>query len=249
MAERIDDLQLKGLKIIQDTSGFCFGVDAVLLSHMAQNAKGDNFIDLCSGNGIVAILLAAKTAAKKIYSVEILKSQSDLAKRSIKLNNLSERVEAVNMDLKNVSQYFKKSSFDAVTCNPPYMQPFGGIVNPKSEKAIARHEIACTLEDVICAADYLLAPQGKLFLVHKPERLVDIFCLMRQYKIEPKRLCMVHPSSGKKANIVLVEGVKNGGRDLKLEDPIYVYDNNGNYSEKINQIYRRDEYKGMNKDE
>lgn len=243
MAERTDDLQLKGLKIIQNTDGFCFGVDAVLLSYMAENAKGDNFIDLCSGNGIVAILLAGKTKAKKIYSVEILESQSNLAKRSIELNGLNNRVEAVNMDLKDVSQRFKKSSFDVVTCNPPYMQQFGGIVNPKSEKAIARHEIACTLEDVIKSAAYLLSPQGKLFLVHKPERLVDIFCLMRENKIEPKKLCMVHPSKGKKANIVLVEGVKNGGRDLKMSEPIYVYADDGKYSEQINKIYRRDEYK------
>lgn len=242
MAERIDDLQLKGLKIVQDTDGFCFGVDAVLLSYMAENAKGDNFIDLCSGNGIVAILLAGKTKAKKIYSIEILERQSNLAQKSIKLNLLEGRVEAVNMDLKNVAEKFRKASFDVVTCNPPYIQQFGGIVNKKNEKAIARHEIACTLEDVIKSSAYLLAPMGKLFLVHKPERLADIFCLMRENKIEPKRFCMVHPSKGKKANIVLVEGTKDGGRDLKPMEPIYVYDDDGQYSEQINKIYRRDEY-------
>lgn len=242
MAERIDDLKLKNLKIIQDTESFCFGVDAVLLSYMAENSKAKNIVDLCSGNGIVGILLAGKTDAKQIHCVEIQKKQADLAKRSIELNGLGERVFIHNIDLKKSGDVLKKGFFDVVTCNPPYMQCNGGIISKGDEKAIARHEVMCTLEDVILAAKDLLKSKGKFFLVHKPERLVDIFCLMRKYSIEPKRLCMVHPSPEKKANIVLVEGVLDGGRDLKMDEPIYVYGNDGNYSDKINEIYRRNEW-------
>lgn len=244
MAERTDDLQLKNLKIIQDTDGFCFGVDAVLLSYMAENSNAKTIVDLCSGNGIVGILLAGKTCASEIHCVEIQKKQAELAERSVKLNKLENRVFVHNIDLKNAIEIFKKGFCDVVTCNPPYIQKSGGIVSGCSEKAIARHEIMCTLEDVIRVSRELLVPMGKFFLVHKPERLVDIFCLMRKYEIEPKRLCMVHPCAGKKANIVLVEGVKNGGKDLKMMEPIYVYGDDGNYSDKINEIYRRNEYNG-----
>ncbi len=241
MAERIDDLQLKNLKIIQDTESFCFGIDAVLLSYMAENSKAERIVDLCSGNGIVGILLAGKTDAKEIHCVEIQKKQADLAKRSVAINELSDRVFVHNIDLKNSFDVLGKGVFDAVTCNPPYMKAMDGIVSKGDEIAIARHEIMCNLEDVIFAASKLLKSKGKLFLVHKPERLVDIFCLMRKYKIEPKKLCMVHPSSAKKANIVLVEGALDGGRELKMTEPIYVYDENGSYSDKINEIYRRNE--------
>lgn len=239
MAERIDDLQLNGLRIIQDTESFCFGVDAVLLSYIAENTKAESIMDLCTGNGIVPILLAGKTNAKRICGIEIQEKQADLAKRSVSLNGLENRVFIYNMDLKDAVNEFKKGSFDAVTCNPPYIENSGGIINEKSEKAIARHEIMCTLEDVIKVSSELLAPLGRFYMVHKPERLVDIFSLMREYKIEPKRLWMVHPSKDKKANIVLVEGAKNGGRDLKMMEPIYVYAEDGNYSDMINKIYRR----------
>lgn len=242
MAERIDDLQLKNLKLIQDTDGFCFGVDAVLLSYIAENSKAKTIMDLCCGNGIVPILLAGKTDAERICGIEIQEKQAELAARSVKLNKLEDRVFIYNMDLKDALSTFEKSSFDAVTCNPPYMQASGGIVCDRSEKAVARHEIMCTLEDVIKISASLLKTGGRFFMVHKPERLVDIFCTMREYKIEPKRLWMVHPSRGRKANIVLVEGVRNGGRDLKMMEPIYVYDDDGSYSQMINKIYRRDEY-------
>lgn len=186
------------------------------------------------------ILLAGKTDAERIVGVEIQERQASLAKRSVKLNGLDGRIYIYNMDLRDALSEFKKSEFDAVTCNPPYMKNEGGILNDRSDKAVARHEIMCTLEDVISVSADILKPGGRFYMVHRPERLVDIFCVMRQYKIEPKRLWMVHPSKGKKANIVLVEGSKNGGRDLKMMEPIYVYDDNGNYTETINKIYRRD---------
>ncbi len=240
VAERIDDLKLNNLKIIQDTGGFCFGIDAVLLSYIAENPNLKSYMDLCSGNGIVPILLAGKTNAEKIVAVEIQEKQAMLAKRSVELNGLEDRIYVYNMDLKNVPDVFEKASFDAVTCNPPYMKCDKGIINGRGDKAIARHEIMCTLEDVISVSAEVLKPKGNFYMVHRPKRLVDIFCIMRKYKIEPKKMWMVHPSKDKKANIVLIEGLKNGGEDLKMMEPIYVYDNVGNYTDTINRIYRRD---------
>lgn len=239
MARRVDDLQYKGLKIIQDTDGFCFGVDAVLLANMAKTTASRKTIDLCSGNGIVALLLAGKTKTPKIYSLEIQQEAASMAAESVSLNGLDERVKVINDDLKNVSSIFGRGEFDVVTCNPPYMKNTCGLTNDNDALKIARHEIMCTLEDVIEAAAYLLKPGGKLYLVHRPERLVDIFCEMRKYKIEPKRMQMVHPSAGKRANIVLVEGAYMGGKELKMMEPLYVYDENGFYTKQIDEIYER----------
>lgn len=239
MAERIDDLQYKGLKLIQDTDGFCFGVDAVLLAHMAKSAPSARTIDLCSGNGIVALLLAGKTDTPHITALEVQQRAAELARRSMSLNGLEERVDVVCADLKEADRLFARGSFDVVTCNPPYMKDTCGLKNENEALRIARHEVLCTLEDVIKAAAYLLRPGGKLFLVHRPERLVDIFTAMREYRIEPKRMQMVHPSCGKRANIVLVEGSAQGGRELKLLPPLYVYDENGNYTKEIDAIYER----------
>ncbi len=239
MSRRIDDLQYKGLKIIQDSEGFCFGVDAVLLANMAKTATSKKTIDLCSGNGIVALLLAGKTQTEKIYALELQQKAASLAKESVELNNLSERVNVICDDLKNVRNIFERAEFDVVTCNPPYMKNTCGITNDNDALRLSRHEIACTLEDVIDAAAYLLKPGGKLFMVHRPERLVDIFCSMRERKIEPKYMQMVHPNASKKPNIVLVEGTYMGGRELKMLEPIYVYDENGKYTKQIDSIYER----------
>lgn len=242
--ERIDDLQFQGLKLIQDDECFCFGVDAILLSHFARYTPSDVTVDLCSGNGIVAVLLAGKTKAKKIYAVEIQEKLASLAKRSIELNNLSDRVEVICDNLKNIGNHLEKSCADVVTVNPPYFQNGGAIKNKKDEKMLARHEISCNLEDVISVSSAVLKTGGHFFMVHKPERLVDIFCLMRKYEIEPKRLCMVHPSVRKKANIVLIEGVYKGGRELKMCEPLYVFDEDGKYTKEIDEIYERGKYNG-----
>lgn len=239
MAERVDDLQYKGLRLIQDTDGFCFGVDAVLLAHMAKNTPSQNTIDLCSGNGIVALLLAGKTDTPHITALELQHSAADLARRSVALNGVEERVEVVCGDVKEVQKQFMRGSFDVVTCNPPYMKNTCGLKNENEARTIARHEVCCTLEDVVRAAAYLLRPGGKLFLVHRPERLVDIFTAMRESKLEPKRMQMVHPSCGKRANIVLIESSYMGGRELKLLEPLYVYDEAGNYTKEIDAIYER----------
>lgn len=237
--ERIDDLQFKGLRIIQDTEGFCFGVDAVLLANFADVKKGDNVIDLGTGTGIIPILLAGKTQAAKITGLEIQQSMAEMAERSVRLNDLEERVNIVNGDIKNSVKLFGASKFQVVVSNPPYMNSGGGLVNPSDAKAISRHEILCSLEDVIMAGGKLLVPGGQLAMVHRPERLVDIVYLMRKYDIEPKYIRFVHPSPYKKANVLLIKGARGGRPQLKMMEPLYVYDEHGNYSEEINRIYAR----------
>lgn len=238
--ERIDDLQLKGLRIIQDTDGFCFGVDAVLLANFAQVKKGQRVIDLGTGTGIIPILIAGKTEAQEIIGLEIQDEVAEMAQRSIFLNDIGDRVKIINYDIKNAVSLFGKESFDVVTTNPPYKHCGSGIVNPEDKKAVSRHEIKCTLEDVISASSLLLKNGGRLFMVHRPERIADIICLMRQYRLEPKRLRFVHPYPEKKPNLLLIEGLKYGNAFLNFLDPLYVYDGNGNYTKEIDDIYGRD---------
>lgn len=239
--EQIDDLQLNGLHIIQNPNQFCFGVDAVLLSaYASQGIKKDaRVLDLCSGNGIIPILLSAKSSAKEIIGLEIQKDVAEMAKRSVKLNNLEPKISMICGDLKNANEYFKPSSFNNITCNPPYKEFSGGLKNIDESKAIARHEIACTLEDVIRVSATLLTPGGKLCMVHRPERLIDIVTTMRKYKIEPKRLQFVHPYANKTANLILLEGTRQGRPKLFLDPPLYIYNERGEYTEEVNKIYGR----------
>lgn len=238
--ERIDDLQYKGLKIIQNKDGFCFGIDAVLLANFAKNMKRKNVVvDLCTGTGIVAILLSGKTDAKRIIGVEIQEESAEMAKRSVELNSLQDRVEIINEDLKKLKPIIESGSVDTVTVNPPYMKAGGAIVNDENKMSIARHEVCCTLDDVIKEAARMLKTNGEFFMVHKPERLVDIFCTMRKYKIEPKRIRFVHPSVDKPANIVLIEGTRDGKEFLKFENSLYVYEN-GEYTDEIYEIYEKE---------
>lgn len=238
--ERIDDLQYKGLKIIQNVDSFCFGVDAVLLANFADVKKNDNVIDFGTGTGIIPILLSGKTKAEKIVGIEIQNKMAEMANRSVSLNNLNDRVEIINGDIKKCGEYFKHSTFNVVVSNPPYMKPGGGIINSSDTKAISRHEILCTLEDIIKNSSSLLTQGGQLAMVHRPERLVDIIFLMRTYKIEPKYIRFVHPSPYKKANLLLIKGTKGGNPELKMMKPLYVYDENGSYSKEINEIYCRE---------
>jgi len=237
--ERIDDLQLNGLRLIQNTESFCFGVDAVLLADFADIKENARVIDLGTGTGIIPILLAGKTSAKEIIGIEIQKEMAAMAKRSVALNSLEERVIIHEADIKECVALLGKSEFDVVVSNPPYMNSGGGIVNPKSTKAVSRHEILCTLEDVIVAAAGLLKPAGQLAMVHRPDRIVDILCLMRQYKLEPKYLRFIHPYPGKKPNLILVKCIKNAKAQLKMLPPLYVFNNDGKYSEEIDKIYCR----------
>jgi len=238
--ERIDDLQCKGLMIIQNTKAFCFGIDAILLANFADVKKGDKVIDLGTGTGVIPILLAGKTQASKIVGIEIQAEMAEMALRSVKLNSLEDRIEIITGDIKDSARYFGSSKFNVVVTNPPYISKGSGVINPSDSKALSRHEILCTLEDVIRAAGTLLVPGGQFAMVHRPERLVDILYLMRNYKIEPKYIRFVHPSPYKKANLLLVKGAKYGKPELKMMEPLYVYDEEGNYSSEINQIYCRE---------
>ncbi|MCX8130777.1 MAG: tRNA1(Val) (adenine(37)-N6)-methyltransferase [Clostridia bacterium] len=237
--ERIDDLQYKGLKLIQKADGFCFGVDAVLLANFVDVKKGDNVIDLGSGTGIISILVAGKTEAASVTGLEIQQEMAEMAGRSVDINQLQNRVKIVCGDLRDSLEYFGASKYNVVVTNPPYMNRGGGLVNPADSKAISRHEIMCTLEDVIRVSSKLLVPGGQFAMVHRPDRLVDIICLMRQFGIEPKFIRFVHPSPYKKANILLIKGTRGGKPQLRMMEPLYVYDENGKYSEEINEIYSR----------
>ena len=237
--ESIDDLQLNGLQLIQKNEGFRFGVDAVLLSHFANVKKKHRVIDLCTGTGIVSFLMYGKYNPSEVVGLEIQEEMVEMANRSAKLNDITDRIKFVKGDLKDKKLLDSLGRFDVVTVNPPYKLNSAGILNPNDKLAIARHEIMSNLEDVIVASRKLLKDNGRMFILHRPERLSYIFVLMRKYKIEPKRVRMVQPNSRKAPNIVLVEGQRDGGAFLKWEETLFVYDDNGNYSEEINRIYER----------
>ncbi|HEY5524405.1 MAG TPA: tRNA1(Val) (adenine(37)-N6)-methyltransferase [Clostridium sp.] len=239
--EAIDDLQLKGLRLIQKKDAFRFGVDAVLLSQFARIKRNFRVIDLCTGTGIVPVLIMGKFSPQEIYGIEIQEEMAEMAQRSSKLNDLENTVKFFNKDLKDIDYLKSLGKFDALTVNPPYKLNNSGIVNSSDKLAIARHEIMCSLEDVIVAARTLLKDNGRMYMVHRPERLADIITLMRKYKIEPKRIRMVHPNTKKAPNIVLVEGQRDGGQCLKWEPPLYVYKDEGGYSDEIDLIYGRRE--------
>ncbi|GFZ33697.1 SAM-dependent methyltransferase [Clostridium zeae] len=237
--ESIDDLQLGGIHLIQKKDGFRFGVDAVLLANFANVKNNSRVIDMCTGTGIVPFILAGKTKASSITGLEIQEEMVEMANRSIKINELEDKMDFICGDLTNLQLLKSIKKADVVTVNPPYKLASSGIINPSDKTAIARHEILCTLEDVISAARVLLKDNGRLYMVHRPERLADIFCLMRKYRIEPKRVRMVHPNTTREPNIVLVEGQRDGGKFMKWEAPLYVYNDNGQYSDEIEKIYGR----------
>lgn len=237
--ERVDDLQYKGLKLIQNKKGFCFGLDAVLLADFADVKNGDRVLDIGTGTGIIPVLLAGKTKAQSIVGLEIQEELADLASRNVALNCLDSRVTMVCGDIKTAERYFKAGQFDVITSNPPYMKQNGGLINPSDTKALSRHEITCTIEDITEKTAWLLAPGGQLALVHRPQRLVDIVWCMRKHGIEPKYLRFVHPSRDKKPNLILIKGMKGGKAELKMMEPLYVYDDKGKYSKEIDEIYER----------
>ncbi|MGE5329938.1 MAG: tRNA1(Val) (adenine(37)-N6)-methyltransferase [Deltaproteobacteria bacterium] len=235
--ERIDDLQIKGLKIIQNPEGFCFGMDAVLLSGFAKVRKDSKVVDLGCGTGIISILIAGKTEASSITGVELQEPVAEMAQRSIEMNQIGDRVKIINADLKAAPEILGLSSMDAVVTNPPYRTKDCGMENPDDVKAISRHEVCCTLEDVIVASKKLLKPGGKLFMVHRPDRLADIIYLLRQNSLEPKRLQFVHPRPQAAPNMILVEALRSGGKHLKVEKPLYIYEEGTKYSKEVLNIY------------
>ena len=235
--ERLDDLEISGLHIIQSPDKFCFGMDAVLLSGFAYAKKGHRVIDLGTGTGILPLLLWAKTEGEHFTGLEIQEESADMARRSVSGNNIA-NIEIVDGDIKLADKLFKRQSFDVVTSNPPYMINEHGITNPDAPKQIARHEILCTLEDVVKAAAYLLKSNGKFFMVHRPFRLPEVFENLRKYRLEPKRMRLVYPQIDKEPNMVLVEAVKYGKPRLIVEKPLIVYDKDMKYTEEMMRDYR-----------
>lgn len=235
--ERVDDLQRNGYRIIQRTDGFCFGMDAVLLSGFAMVKKGERVLDLGTGTGIIPILLEAKTEGEHFSALEIQREVADMARRSVSLNGLEEKIQIVEGDIREASQIFGAASFDVVTSNPPYMNDAHGLKNPDLPKAIARHEVLCTLDDVAREASRVLKTGGRFYMVHRPHRLAEIITVLRGYKLEPKRMKMVHPFADRDANMVLIEAVKGGGVFLKMEAPVIVFKEPGVYADEIRDVY------------
>ncbi|MFR4987397.1 MAG: tRNA1(Val) (adenine(37)-N6)-methyltransferase [Lachnospirales bacterium] len=235
--ERIDDLHRNGYTIIQDPKKFCFGIDAVLLSDFAKAKKDEIVFDIGTGTGIIPILMSAKTSAKKYFAIDIQQESVDMARRSIKLNKLTDKIEVFHLDIKKVFEKFEKNSINVVTSNPPYMNMGGGLINEYDAKAIARHEIFCNLDDIVKATSLLLKPNGRFYMVHRPNRLCDIICTLRNYKLEPKTIRFVQPYENKEPNMVLIESVKSGKAFMKILPNLIVYNKNKQYTDEINRIY------------
>lgn len=235
--ERIDDLQRNGYRIIQNSEKFCFGMDAVLLSGFVRAKPGANVLDMGTGTGIIPLLLAAKTQAAHISALEIQAQSADMARRSVRLNGLDDRIDIVTGDIKEADRIFNAASFDVVTCNPPYMIGSHGLMNPDGPKAIARHEILCTLDDVVRAAARLLKPGGSFFMVHRPFRLAEIITVMTGYRLEPKRMQLVYPYVDKEPNMVLIEGCRGGRPRMSVEKPLIVYREPNVYTDEIYEVY------------
>ena len=228
------------MKIIQNTKGFCFGIDAVLLSDYAKNIKKEaRVLDLGTGTGIISILLCEKTNLSKIIGVEVQKEVADMAKRSVRLNNLENKFEIINDNITNLEKIYERNSFDVIVTNPPYKKENTGIVNEEKKKLISRHEILAKLEDYIKISNKLLKDKGEFYMVHRPERLVDIIAYMRQYKIEPKEIRFVCSHENEPPKLVLIKGVKNGKPFLKFKENLYIYEKDGNYTEEILKIYNK----------
>lgn len=235
--ERIDDLQRNGYQIIQNPEKFCFGMDAVLLTGFAYAGKKDILLDLGTGTGIIPILMEAKYHPAHLTGLEIQEESADMARRSVALNGLSDTIDIVTGDIREAGSQMKSASFDCITCNPPYMIERHGLTNPEAPKAIARHEILCTLEDVVNAAAKLLKPGGHFFMVHRPFRLAEIMTALSQYGLEPKRMRLVYPYVDKEPNMVLLEAVRGGKPRMTVEKPLIIFESAGVYTEEIRRDY------------
>jgi tRNA1Val (adenine37-N6)-methyltransferase len=235
--ERIDSLQRNGYDIIQHPGKFCFGMDAVLLSAFVKVKDGEEVLDLCTGTGVLPILLSAKTNGKHFTGLEIQTESADMAKRSVEMNSLSARIEIMQGDLLEAEALFAPASFDVVSCNPPYMEKQSGLVNPSDTLAIARHEIACTMQDVVDAAAYVLKPGGRFYMVHRPFRLAEIIRRMSAAGLEPKTLRMVYPKVDREPNMVLIEGRLGAKSGMTVEKPLIIMDENGKYTKEVSDIY------------
>ncbi len=238
--ERIDDLEYENLKIIQNKEGFCFGIDSVLLSDYAKNIKKDAIVvDIGTGTGIIGLLLCKKAKLKKIYGVEIQEDVAKMAERSIQLNSLEDKFQIINIDINNISDKLDNNSIDVIVTNPPYKKKNTGLLNEEEKKLISRHEIKCTLEDIVKNSYKLLKSKGEFYMVHRAERLVDILYTLRNNKLEPKNIRFVHSKAGEKPKLILIRCVKDAKEYLKIENPLFIYDNNGEYTDEILKIYNK----------
>ena len=235
--ERLDDLQLKGYELIQHPGRFCFGMDAVLLSAFARVKAGECVLDLGTGTGILPILFAAKTEGKHFTGLEIQEESADMARRSVIHNHLEDRISIVTGDIKEASGIFGIEALDVITTNPPYMIGGHGLANPDSAKAIARHEVLCTLDDILRESSKMLKYGGRFYMVHRPFRLVEILTKMTAVNIEPKRMRLVYPYIDKEPNMVLIEGIKNAKSRIEVEPPLIVYEKDGDYTRRIYDLY------------
>lgn len=235
--ERLDDLQRDGLMLIQNPSWFCFGMDAVLLASFVKVKQGATCLDLGCGNGILPILMSGRTKGEHFTGLEIQADIADMARRSVSFNKINDRVEIVTGDMKDIRKIFTPDSFDVVTSNPPYLTKEKGRINETSHKAVARHELMCTLEDVVAGAASVLKQGGHFFMVHRPFRLAEIIRTMSVYQIEPKRMRFVYPYVDKEPNMILVEGTKGGNSGMIVEPPLIVYENEQTYTEELKQMY------------
>ncbi len=235
--ERVDDLQLSGLHIIQNPEKFCFGMDAVLLSGFVRAKEGESLLDIGTGTGILPLLLSAKTKCAHLTGLEIQEESADMARRSVALNHLEKRITIVTGDVKEAGLVFAPASFDCITCNPPYMIGEHGIQNPDAPKAIARHEILCTFEDVAAATEKLLRPGGRFYLVHRPFRLAEILVTLTEHKLEPKRMRLVYPYVDKEPNMVLIEAVRGARSRMTVEPPLILFEEQGKYTQEIREKF------------
>lgn len=235
--ERLDELMRNGYAIIQNPSRFCFGMDAVLLSGFARAKKGERVLDLGTGTGIIPILLAAKTESEDFTGLEIQPDSADMARRSVCYNHLEDKIKIVTGDIKDASHLFGASSFHVITTNPPYMIETHGENSPSEAKAIARHEVLCTLDDVLRESARLLMPGGRFFMVHRPFRLAEIMSKMVAYQIEPKRMRLVYPFADREPNMALLEGLRGGRSRLTVEKPLIIYKAPGVYTDEVYDVY------------
>ena len=222
--ERLDDLQIAGLELIQDPEKFCFGVDAVFLSDFAKVKPGETVLDMGTGNGIIPILLSAKTKGKHFTGLEIQTETAEMARRSVRYNHLEDKVEIVTGDINEAAEIFKPAFFDVITTNPPYMLAEHGLRNPDDAKAVARHEVLCSLDDILRESMRLLQDKGRFYMIHRPFRLTEILIKMNHYKIEPKRIQFIYPHIDKEPAMVLIEGVRGAKPRVTVEPPIIIYD-------------------------
>lgn len=235
--ERIDDLQRNGYRIIQDPERFCFGMDAVLLAGFADKAAGERLLDIGTGTGILPLLMEARTDIPHLFGLEIQEESADMARRSVKLNGLEKKIEIVTGDIREAGGIFEAASFDVVTCNPPYMIGRHGLQNADPAKAIARHEICGTFQDIVEMASKLLRTGGHFYLVHRPFRLAEILVTLRGCKLEPKRMQLVYPYVDREPNMVLIEAVRGGRPRMSVGKPLIIYKSPGVYTPEISEIY------------